>query len=84
MLVPVVTYVALFIRNTYFSETDVYYGLLETNHRCPGYRSILILLEILYNKAPFGTITESVDYVVSSIRINRLHCSSYVVGMYCL
>lgn len=40
----------------------MYYGHLGTNKMCPDYQGVLIVQVSLYDKAPFGTITNCVDY----------------------
>ena len=42
---------------------SVYYGHLETTHKCPDYQGVLIFQFSLYDRAAsFGTITRRVDY----------------------
>ena len=40
----------------------VHYGHLGTSQKCPDYQGVLIFQVSSYDKAPFGTITKSVDY----------------------
>ena len=44
-------------------------------------KSVLIFQASLYDKAPFGTITKYVDYLFSSVLINRFHCP-WRIAMY--
>ena len=46
-----------------YTVEPVYYGHLETTHKCTDYQVVLIFQVSLYDKAPFGTITKCVDYV---------------------
>ena len=54
----------IIITEVYVATTvePVYYGHVGTNKRCPDYQGVLIFQVSLYDKAPFGAITQCVDY----------------------
>ena len=61
----------------------VYYGHLGTDKKCPDYQGVLIFQVILYDKVQFGTSAKCLDYAgvrISSVHINRFHCSIYTSG----
>ena len=53
----------------------VYYGHLGVSKKWPDYQGVLIFQVILYEKVPFGTSTEYLDYAGASVHINRFHCT---------
>ena len=60
----------------------VYYGHIGINQKCPDYQGIQLVFQVnLYDKPPFGTISNCVDYagvlkLFSSVLINRFHCTT--------